>query len=104
MGKGISFGQFYPGESFLHKMDPRIKIILAIAYIVTVFLCQTFYSYLAIFLFLISLILVSQVPLKSVLKSIKGILYLVLLTAVINILFFKEGRVHVEFLDCYHNA
>jgi energy-coupling factor transport system permease protein len=78
-------------------MDPRIKIILAIAYIVTVFLCQTFYSYLAIFLFLISLILVSQVPLKSVLKSIKGILYLVLLTAVINILFFKEGRVLLNF-------
>src|SRR5690554_3834591 len=97
MAKGISFGQFYPGKSFLHRMDPRVKILLAIAYIVTVFLCQTFFSYLAIFLFLISLVLIAQVPVKSVLRSIKGILFLVILTAAINILFFKEGRVLADF-------
>ncbi|MFW5779926.1 MAG: energy-coupling factor transporter transmembrane component T family protein, partial [Bacillota bacterium] len=97
MGKGITFGQFYPGESFLHKMDPRVKILLAIVYIIAVLLCQTFYSYLVIFVFLIGLILVAQVPVKSVIKSIKGILYLVILTASINILFFREGQVLFEF-------
>lgn len=93
MVRDITFGQYYPGKSFLHKMDSRAKILLAILYIVTVFLCQSFYSYLSVFVFLIIMILVAQVPLKSILKSIKAILFLVILTATINILFYREGSV-----------
>ena len=87
MGRDITFGQYYPGDSFIHRMDPRAKILLSILYIVTVFLCVSFYSYLAVFLFLAILILVARVPLRSVLKSVKAILFLVMLTAAINILF-----------------
>lgn len=91
--RDITFGQFYPGESFLHRMDPRAKLILSIVYIVTVFLCSTFYSYLAVLGFLFFIVVLSRVPAKSVLKSVKGILFLVLITVIINILFYREGNV-----------
>lgn len=93
MVRDITFGQYYPGESFLHKMDPRAKIVLSIIYITAVFLCNTYYSYFAVFCFLIFAVLVAQVPIRSVLKSIKGILFLVVITATINLLFYKEGTV-----------
>lgn len=97
MVKDITFGQFYPGKSFIHQMDPRAKILLAILYIVAVFLCQSFYSYLAVFFFLVIVISVAQVPIKSILKSVKGILFLVILTAIINILFYKQGKILWDF-------
>ncbi len=97
MGRDITFGQYYPGDSFIHRMDPRAKILLSILYIVKVFLCVSFYSYLAVFLFLAILILVARVPLRSVLKSVKAILFLVMLTAAINILFYREGSPLLQF-------
>lgn len=97
MVRDISFGQYYPGESFLHKMDSRAKILLAIVYIVMVFLCNSFYSYAVIFGFLIFIALVSQVPIKSILKSVKSILFLVIITATINILFYREGQILFSF-------
>lgn len=96
MARDITFGQFYPADSFLHRLDPRTKIVLGIVYIVAVFLCKSFYSYLAVLLFLSISVIVSKVPLKMVLKSVKGILYLVIITAIINILFFKQGTVLVR--------
>lgn len=97
MVRDITFGQYYPGNSFVHKMDPRAKILLAIIYIATVFLCESFFSYLAVFCFLVFMVLVAQIPIKSILKSIKGILFLVILTALINILFYREGSVVFKF-------
>ncbi|MDD4316431.1 MAG: CbiQ family ECF transporter T component [Clostridia bacterium] len=61
MNRDVTFGQFYPGDSFLHKMDPRTKLVLSIVYITTVFLCQTFYSYLAVFGFLLFIVAISGV-------------------------------------------
>lgn len=93
MGRDITFGQYYPADSFIHKMDPRAKLILAIAYIVAVFLCKSFYSYLAVFCFLVLIVAVSRVPVRSILRSMKAILFLVIMTAAINLLFYKEGEV-----------
>lgn len=93
MGKDITFGQYYPGSSFIHKMDPRAKLVLAVVYIVAVFLCTNFYCYLAVFCFLVLIMLISRVPVKSVLRSIKAILFLVVMTMAINVLFYKEGKV-----------
>lgn len=94
--RDIAFGQYYPGHSFLHRLDPRTKLVLAIAYIVAIFLCNNYYTYLACFVFLAGATLLSQVPLKSILKSMKAILFLVLFTAVINVLFYKEGHVYAH--------
>lgn len=92
MGKDISFGQYYPRESFVHRLDPRTKLVLVVAYIVAVFLCSNYYSYLAVIVFVLGVTVLSKVPLKSVLKSVRGILFLVLFTALINVFFHTSGE------------
>ncbi len=86
----VAFGQYYPSNSFVHKCDPRMKILFLIAYIVAVFLCKSFYALgicAAVFLLIT---LVSGVPVKSLLKSVKAVLVLLLFMAVLN-LFFHDG-------------
>lgn len=92
MGKDISFGQYYPRESFVHRLDPRTKLVLVVAYIVAVFLCTNYYSYLAVIVFVLGVTILSRVPIRSVLKSVRGILFLVLFTALINVFFHTSGE------------
>ena len=83
----VKFGQYYNANSFVHKTDPRIKILLLIAYIVAVFLAGNFLSLAAVLVFLIIAVMFSSVPIGSVLRSIKAIFFLILFTAVLNVLF-----------------
>lgn len=96
MTKDIVFGQYYPASSFIHKLDPRLKLFAVLVFIVSVFLCDIFYAYAACYAFLLIVILVSRVPILSVLKTIKAVLFIVFLTAVLNIFFYKEGNVFWE--------
>ncbi len=91
MIKDITFGQFYPGKSIVHHMDPRAKIIFIIAYIVGVFLVNSYWGYIALALFVATMIIASGVPIKSVLSSLKTVLFLVLFTILLNLLFYREG-------------
>jgi energy-coupling factor transport system permease protein len=91
--RDVAFGQYYPSNSVLHKADPRTKLIAGIVYIVAVFLCDSYWSYLACFSFLLIACLVSKVPLKSILKSIKAVLFVVLITVIINVFCYKTGTV-----------
>ena len=75
MFKDIAFGQYYPTSSFVHNLDPRIKLLLTILFIVAIFFIQTYFSFLVTLVFLIVVILFSRVPVLSVLKSVKGILF-----------------------------
>ena len=90
----VTFGQYYNAESFLHKTDPRVKILLLIAYIVAVFLAGNFLSLAAVALFLVIAIIFSSVPIGSVLKSVKAIFVLIVFMFVLNVLFHvkKEGE------------
>lgn len=88
--KDVSFGQYYPVSSFVHRMDPRLKILFLIAYIVAVFLASNFYGLAACAGVLVLIIAFSRVPVKKVLRSVRGVLFLVLFTAVINV-FFHTG-------------
>lgn len=83
----VTFGQYYNANSFVHKTDPRIKILLLITYIVAVFLAGNFLSLAAVLVFLIIAVMFSSVPIGSVLRSIKAIFFLILFTAVLNVLF-----------------
>lgn len=83
----VTFGQYYNANSFVHKTDPRIKILLLIAYIVAVFLAGNFLSLAVVLVFLIIAVMFSSVPIGSVLRSIKAIFFLILFTAVLNVLF-----------------
>ncbi len=92
--RDVSFGQYYPAESFVHKMDARIKILAAIAYIVAVFLVKSFHflGFAACFVFVLIATLFAKVPFGKVLRSIKGILFFVIFSAVIQIFFNQGGK------------
>ena len=89
--KGISFGQYYPANSIIHKMDPRFKILLAITFIVATFLCKSAVSFAALLCIGIALIFISKIPLKTILRSIAPLLFIIGFTVVINI-FFGTGE------------
>ena len=86
---GISFGQYYPARSLLHSLDPRIKIILTILYIVCSFMCKNVISYALLLVSALVLIIIGRVPIRIILKGLKGILFILLFTAVLNIFWTK---------------
>ena len=67
----IMLGQYFPGNSFVHKMDPRSKIVLTLTFITSIFLANTYISYLTVGLYICLIVLVSGIPVKIVLRSIK---------------------------------
>ena len=87
----VTFGQYYPTQSFVHRLDPRINILALITFIVLLFVADNFYSLFAVALIAMLAIAFSRVPIKSVLRSVKGILVILIFTAVLN-LFFHKGE------------
>ena len=90
MLSGITIGQYFPGNSLVHRMDPRVKLVLTFAYIVAVFIPRNWVGLAAAVAFLILSVALSRLPIKLIWKSIKPILPLILFTSVINI-FFVDG-------------
>ena len=91
----VIFGQYYPQKSFVHRMDPRAKIVLMIAYIVALFVADNFFGLAAVTLFLIVTVIFSRVPFGSVLRSVKMILFLIIFTAILNLFFYSTEGVHL---------
>lgn len=88
--RDVAFGQYYPAESFVHKCDPRTKLLFLIVYIVAIFLAKNFYALgLCAALFLLFAV-ASRVPFKSLLRSVKAVLFLLIFMSVLN-LFFHSG-------------
>ena len=83
--KSISLGQYYSVDSPIHRLDPRIKIVIAILYIVIVFLCSNIVSMALLLLSAFLIIKLSNIPIKIVLKSVRTIVFIIAFTAVINI-------------------
>ncbi len=106
MLKDVTFGQYYPVNSFAHKSDPRVKLLALIAFIVALFLAKNFYGMALCFLVLVISIAASRVPVGKVLRSVKGILILLAFTAILN-LFFHGGEhllVHWKFINIYREG
>ena len=89
MFRDVTFGQYYPADSFVHKMDARIKLVLTLLFMVGVFFVKSFAVFGFLTVFLLVIIAVARLPLRSVLRSVKGIMVLLLFTAVINVFFNK---------------
>ena len=87
----ITLGQFFPGKSAIHKLDPRTKIILATLFIVAVFLANNPISFAFLLIVTVALILISKISVKVILMSIKPIVFIILFTAIINI-FVTKGE------------
>ena len=90
MLKDITLGQFFPGTSVAHRLDPRTKLIMVVAYIVALFSAKWFVGYGLMILVLASCIAVSKVPVKSLVRGLKPVMIIILFTAVIN-LFWTPG-------------
>lgn len=91
MFRDVTFGQYYPGNSFVHRMDARVKLVMVLLYMVGIFFVVSFVGFAFITVFLLTVIFVSRVPLRSVVKSVKGIIFLLFLTAILNV-FFNKGE------------
>ncbi len=90
MLKDITLGQYFPGTSFVHRLDPRTKLLMVVIYIVALFMAKGWLSYGLVFAFLIFSIRISTIPLKTIMKGLKPVLFIVVFTGVLN-LFFTEG-------------
>lgn len=89
----ITFGQFIDTNSFVHKLDPRMKLLSLIAYIVFIFIAGNFISLGLLCALLIVTMLVSKIPIKMYLKNIKAILPIILITALLNVFYTSGGKV-----------
>ena len=96
MLKDITIGQYFPGNSFLHRLDSRVKILLTIAYIVMLFVVSNSIGFLIGIALLVISYLVAKIPFKMMLKGIKPIIPIVIFTGILN-LFFVSGTPLVQF-------
>lgn len=85
----VTFGQYYPAKSVIHRLDPRTKLLALIAFIVLIFVSDNFYSLFACGLVIIISIAAARVPFGRVLRSVKGIIFILLFTAILNLFFYK---------------
>ena len=97
MLKDITLGQYFPGNSFIHRLDPRTKLIVLVVYIVALFMAVNWVSYALMAAFLIACIKISTIPAKSFIRGMKPLLMILIFTGVLNLFFTTEGTVLVDF-------
>lgn len=91
MLKDVTIGQFFPGKSAVHRLDPRVKLVLVLAMIVALFLADGVISYAVMIGFLLAVIKVSGIPFRMVVRGLKPILLIISFTAILN-LFYTPGE------------
>ncbi len=91
MLKDITLGQYFPGTSFIHRLDPRTKLLVLIVYIVALFVAKTWVSYLVCLAFLALCIAISTISLKSIFRGLKPLVFILVFTGVLNI-FLTDGE------------
>jgi energy-coupling factor transport system permease protein len=103
MIKDITIGQYIPGESFLHRADPRVKIVLTFVYMIAAFLINSYAGLFSFACFTLLIVVSSGIPLKVVLNGLKPVLIIILFTAIINLFstsgtpIFKLGFLHITY-------
>ena len=96
MIRDITIGQYYPGYSVMHKLDTRLKLILVLAFMVSIFLVSDFIGYAISLIFLITITSISKVPLRFILRGLKPVFIIIAITFVLN-LFMTKGDALVAF-------
>lgn len=91
----ITIGQYYPENSIIHKLDPRVKLFGTLVFIVLLFMIKNVWGYALFTVFMIAVIKASKVPFKKLLKGVRGILFILLFSAILNV-FLTPGHVIVE--------
>jgi ABC-type cobalt transport system, permease component CbiQ and related transporters len=97
MIRDITIGQYYPTDSILHKLDPRVKIVGTLLYLVSLFLVQSILGYLIAVLFLVVCVKSSKVPVSYILRGLRPLLFLLSFTIILNLFMTAGGNVIVSF-------
>ena len=93
MFRDVAFGQYYPTGSVVHRMDPRMKLLLTIMFVGAIFFVNTYFGFMLTAAVLILIILIAKLPMLSVLKSVRAIIFIVIFAAVINLFMIRNGEV-----------
>jgi energy-coupling factor transport system permease protein len=97
MLKDITLGQYFPGNSLIHRLDPRTKLIMLVVYIVALFMASGWAGYALLFAFLVWVIKISTIPVKSIVKGMKPLVLILVFTGILNLFFTQEGTLLVDF-------
>lgn len=92
MFKDVAFGQYYPVDSPVHRLDARVKLLLTLMFVIAIFFVKSYFGFMLTLVMLIAIILLARLPMASVLKSVKGVLLIVLITAIINLFVVRGGN------------
>lgn len=90
MLRDITIGQYYQTDSVIHRLDPRVKLMGTLIFIITLFLGKSVWLYLGVTVFLAAVIKLSKVPVKFIVKGLKAVVILILFSVIFN-LFLTEG-------------
>ena len=103
MLKDITLGQYFPGTSIIHRLDPRTKLIMLVVYIVALFMATSWVGYGLLFAFLACVIKISTIPVKSIVKGMKPLVMILIFTGILNLFFTQEGKllVDIAFIKIY---
>lgn len=97
MIRDITIGQYYPSNSKLHRLDPRVKIVCTLIYLISLFLFQSIGGYIIATLFLATVIRISKVPFKFIVKGLKAVVMLLMITVLFNLFLTRTGTVIFSF-------
>ena len=106
MIKDITIGQYIPGESFIHKLDPRTKILITFLFIISLFIVDKFVGYIFVVAFLALVVYVAKISPRYLYKGLKPVFLLIALTAILNIFMLREGRLlfQLGFIKIYESG
>src|SRR5699024_10487779 len=99
MGSSMIIGQYVPGNSFVHQIDPRSKMLIIFFYVIFVFFANNVWSYSLLTLFIIITIIITRIPIKFIIKGLTPIWSLIIFTFLLHLLLTKEGSVAFEILS-----
>ena len=89
--RDVTIGQYYPANSIIHRADPRFKLVIMLLYLVMVFFCSSFFSFAFLTFFVILTVLISRVPPLKVLKGLKFVIIIVLITTLLMVIFYSDA-------------
>ncbi|MBQ1553126.1 MAG: energy-coupling factor transporter transmembrane protein EcfT [Clostridia bacterium] len=93
MFRDITIGRFFPGESFVHRLDPRSKILVVFAALILIFLCRNFYALGLVFLFVLTGVLISRLSFKLIFSGLKTLYIIIAITSLLQLFYNKQGEV-----------
>ena len=100
MVRDITIGQYYPADSVIHRLDPRVKLVCTLIFLVSLFVQNSVLGYLTATIFLFGIISLSKVPVKFIVKGLKAVVIILMITVTFNLFLTKDGNVlfHLWFL------